>query len=104
MSLQELFAEAKLLKEIIQRKTAMIEIINRDMADLTARREEERQAVENARAALAEIKTQLNSKIANEEWDDIVRAQQYTVEAAKKGLNTYVKTTQSFLKKMKILS
>ena len=104
MSLQKLFAEAKLLKDIIQRKTGMIEIIDRDMQALVARKQNEFEAVEKARAALAEIKNQLNSKIVNEEWDDIVQAQQYTVEAAKKGLNTYVKTTQSFLKKMKILS
>ncbi len=104
MSLQKLFAEAKSLKEIIQRKTGMIEIIDKDMEALTARKRSECEAVEKAQAALAEIKTQLNSKIANEEWDDIVLAQQYTVEAAKNSLDTYAKKAQSFLKKMKILS
>ena len=104
MSLQQLFAEAKQLKDIIQHKTGMIDLIDKDMQALIARKKNECDAVEKALAALAEIKTQLNSKIAHEEGDDIVQAQQYTVEAVKKGVNTSVKTIQSFLKKMKIIS
>lgn len=102
MSIQKLFADAKELKDLIQLKTGMIEIIDQDIAALKQRRQQEMETLENAKKKLDDTKTKLNDKIANEEWNDIIIDRKEIISIMKKTLSFSVSTVQKFFKKKHI--
>jgi hypothetical protein len=92
-TIQDLFITAKELKDFIQLKNGMIEIIDRDMRSLALRRELEVDALEETINKLAGIKIQLNEKITKEDWSDLNFNKASIVLAGKK----VVKSTQSWM-------
>lgn len=99
MSLQKLFADAKELKDLIQLKTGMIDIIDQDIAALKLRRQQEFDLLQTAKKKLEDTKVNLSTKIANEEWNDIVINRTQIVNTVKDTVSFSVANIQNFFKK-----